>query len=348
MKNLILPDDEDPDATFETIRLIVENPDQQGRIDKILSAHCEGLSRSRIQNLMDQGQVTINGAVCETASRKLLLNDVVEIFIPPVVSALPKPENIPLDIIFEDDDLIVINKQAGLVVHPGAGNQSGTLVNALLHHCGQTLSGIGGVARPGIVHRLDKDTSGLMVVAKHDAAHHALSDQLADRSLSRIYKALVFKTPFPPIGTIDQPITRHASHRLKMAVGRKNHPDGGRDSRTHYSTEKKFGDAAALMECKLETGRTHQIRVHMQHLGHPLIGDPLYGPQPNALKAALLKNGHTPDIVQKVTDFGRQALHAAHISFVHPSSNKEMHFDADIAADMRGIIDALLLANTRG
>ena len=247
------------------------------------------------------------------------------------------PENIPLDIVFEDEHLIVINKQAGLVVHPGAGNYSGTLVNALLYHCADTLSGIGGVMRPGIVHRLDKDTSGVMLAAKTDQAHKGLAAQLEDRSLSRIYKALVLGVPQPRKGSVDQPLARDHRNRLKMAVNNSH----GKTAKTHYQVERDFKGVLSLLECKLESGRTHQIRVHMGYAGYPLIGDPLYGPQPTAVRAALKRGGYEPETIEEVMAFPRQALHAAAISFIHPASGEEMAFEAPMPEDFAGLIGLL-------
>lgn len=320
----------------ETYRFVIDETQAGGRADKVVSALCEDLSRARLQSLIADGLVTINGAALKP-SRKLAAGDVIEIEIPPVVPSVPQPEDIALDIVFEDEHLLVINKAAGMVVHPGAGNWSGTLVNALLHHCGDELSGIGGVARPGIVHRLDKDTTGLMVAAKNDRAHQGLSEQLSDRSLSRVYKALVLKVPMPVKGKIDRPIGRHSTARLKMAIDEKN----GREAITHYKVEKSYGAACALVECKLETGRTHQIRVHMEIIKHPMIGDVLYGPQPTALRAALEKEGYGQETVEKLLSFPRQALHAGAISFIHPVTQKEMSFAAPLPEDIDNLLKLL-------
>lgn len=315
--------DDPEELEYDQYRFEISGAEFCGRMDKALSLLCADLSRARLQKLIADGQVKVNGEVCALSSKKLVQGDVVEIAVPPPQEAVPRPENIALDILYEDEDLLVINKQAGMVVHPGAGNWSGTLVNALLHHCGDSLSGIGGVIRPGIVHRLDKDTSGLMVVAKNDAAHQALSAQLADRSLSRVYKALVFRVPVPIKGVVDQPIGRHSSSRLKMTVTRKQ----GREARTFYHVQENFADAAALVECQLESGRTHQIRVHMEYIKHPILGDPLYGPQRTALESALKKAGFTQDSLY-ILDFPRQALHAEAIRFIHPANGEEMEFTA--------------------
>lgn len=273
--------------------------------------------------------------------------------IPEADDATPQPEDIRLDILFEDNDVIVINKAVGMVVHPAAGNWTGTLVNALLHHCGDTLSGIGGIKRPGIVHRLDKDTSGVMIVAKNDHAHAHLSAQLADRSLSRVYLALVWDVPIPIYGTIDLPIGRDHKNRLKKAVKRGNFITHGhgeyddddtgrnksdtRDAITHYKVIETFDDALSLVECKLETGRTHQIRVHMQAKGHPLIGDALYGAQKTLQisRATRLGDDYNKDAI---VNFPRQALHAHKISFIHPRTEDIMEFSADMADDMARLI----------
>lgn len=307
------------------------------RIDKALAEMVDDLSRSRIQALMDGGQVMLNGAVHDNASYKVSAGDVIAIEIPPAEEAEPQAQNIPLDIVYEDDDLLVINKQAGLVVHPGAGNPDGTLVNALLYHCGDSLSGIGGVKRPGIVHRIDKDTTGLLVVAKHDRAHQGLSDQLADRSLSRTYDALVWRVPMPIKGTVDQPIGRHPSNRQKMSIG----GSGAREARTHYMVVDSYHDCVAQLECKLESGRTHQIRVHMAHIKHPLLGDGVYGLNAQESRSALKKAGFEGQNIDDILNFPRQALHAAEIRFIHPVSGDEMGFSAGLPEDMQNLLKLL-------
>ncbi len=320
-------DDSEEDGAAQSFTVI-----NAGRLDKVLSDLAgEGVSRNRLKNLIVDGQVTLNGNVCVDASRKVGAGDVIELTIPEAVEALPQPENIPLDIIYEDDDMLVINKPVGMVVHPGAGNPHGTLVSALLYHCGDTLSGIGGVRRPGIVHRLDKDTSGLMVVAKNDRAHNGLASQLSDRSLSRIYQALVWKMPTPIKGKINAPIGRHQQSRIKMSV--RSHAMG-REAITHYLREETFNDVISLMTCQLETGRTHQIRVHMQHIGHPLLGDQLYGLPPQEQRSLLNRGGYDEEVRDEVMAFPRQALHAAGIHFVHPVSGEEMEFEADWPQDL--------------
>lgn len=320
------------------LRFTIDQPEHEGRIDKVLNLLCgDQLSRTRIKALIEEGQVRLNQKPCDSANKKLRMGDAVEIEIPPPVAAEPGAEEIALDIIYEDEDLLVINKPAGMVVHPGAGNFSGTLVNALLHHNADDLSGIGGVLRPGIVHRLDKETSGLMVVAKNDIAHRGLAEQLETRSLSRIYKALVLGVPFPAKGLIDQPLGRHPSSRIKMSIRR----NGGKEARTHYTVEKNFRDQFALVECRLETGRTHQIRVHMEFLKHPLIGDPVYGPQTSALRAALKRGGYDEKPSEAVLAFPRQALHAWAMHFVHPVSGEELGFEAPLPKDFSKLLKNL-------
>lgn len=329
------PEDDEAEA-----QVFIVPDGEAGRLDKVLAALANGLSRSRLQGLIDDGAVMVNDAPPAAASMKVKAGDVLSVLVPPPVDAAPKPENIPLDIVYEDDDLLVINKPAGLVVHPGAGNWDGTLVNALLYHCKDSLSGIGGVLRPGIVHRLDKETSGLMVVAKNDRAHKGLSEQLADRSLSRTYHALVWRVPSIVKGKIDMPIGRHPTNRLKMAV-RPSNAQGAREAVTHYLREEAIADIISLMRCDLETGRTHQIRVHMQHLGHPLLGDPFYGLPAQEQRSFLKKAGADDDVMDSVLNFPRQALHAAEIRFIHPVLDEEMSFSADWPEDMQSLFNLL-------
>ena len=320
----------------DTHRYEIESAHVNVRIDKALSDLNEDLSRARIQALIAEGQVALNGVIAAKPSEKLAEGDVVSITIPDLKPAKPQAEDIPLDIVFEDDDLVVINKPAGLVVHPGAGNYDGTLVNALLHHCQGSLSGIGGVERPGIVHRLDKETSGLIVAAKHDKAHKGLAAQLEDRSLSRIYKALVLGVPMPPKGKIDQPLARHPGNRQKMAVQK----EGGKAAVTHYHVQERYNEAFSLVECALESGRTHQIRVHMAFIKHPLIGDPAYGPQPTAVRSVAKKAGYDDDIAEQLVGFPRQALHAEKMAFIHPVSGKNMQFTAALPQDFADMLKA--------
>lgn len=326
------------DVSGEDMLDLVVPEEQAGqRADKALAALCPELSRTRLQALITQGQVFVDDAVLESPSRKLEAGDAVRIIMPAPVQSVPEAEDIPLAVVYEDDDLLVINKPAGMVVHPGAGNWSGTLVNALLHHCADSLSGIGGVVRPGIVHRLDKETSGLIIVAKNDKAHRHLAEQLSDRSLSRTYFAVVLGVPFPIKGVVDRAIGRDRNSRLRMGTS----GTGLRDARTHYLVAERFGEACALVQCDLETGRTHQIRVHMQLLGHPLIGDPLYGPQRTALAAKLKKGGYEPEVIEEVCAFPRQALHAAALRFIHPRTQEEMEFEAEPPEDLVKLLKLL-------
>jgi 23S rRNA pseudouridine1911/1915/1917 synthase len=323
--------EEDGDASVLTV-------ETGGRLDKVLADLVGDVSRSRLKNLIVDGQVTLNGITCADASRKVAPGDEISLTIPEAVEALPQPENIPLDIVYEDDDMLVINKAVGMVVHPGAGNQNGTLVSALLYHCGDSLSGINGVKRPGIVHRLDKDTSGLMVAAKNDRAHNGLAAQLLDRSLSRLYQALVWKEPTPIKGSINAAIGRDQKNRLKMAVRAR---ASGREAITHYLREETFNGVASLVACRLETGRTHQIRVHMQHLGHPLLGDQLYGLPQQEQRSLLNRGGYDEETRDAVLAFPRQALHAAGIHFIHPVTGDAMEFEADLPPDMQELLDKL-------
>ena len=311
-----------------------------GRLDKVLAlsvaqiadlpTSAEGLSRARLQQLVKAGHVSCRGKIISDANHPAKEGDVYDLTLPPPAPATPQAEEIALDVRYEDDDLLVINKPAGLVVHPAAGNWEGTLVNALLAHCGKSLSGIGGVARPGIVHRLDKDTSGLMVVAKNDMAHQALTAQFADRTLSRIYQALVWGLPNPLEGEVEGAIGRHPKARQKMAVV----THGGKEALTYYETLDVFGTLASLVQCKLATGRTHQIRVHMAHVGHPVVGDPLYGTR---RKVA----GQEKGAVALLQNFPRQALHAGEIKFVHPRTGKTLKFKAPLPADMAVLVKSI-------
>ncbi len=310
-----------------------------GRLDKVLAmaaqeqAPDQGLSRARVQHLLKGGQVTCDGVLQNNPSAKAQIGQVYLLEIPPPVEATPQPQNIPLAVLFEDEDLLVLDKPVGLVVHPAAGNYDGTLVNALLFHCGASLSGIGGTARPGIVHRLDKETSGLMVVAKNDFTHQALTAQFSDRSLSRVYNALVWGAPTPLVGEIEGAIGRHPRNRQKMAVVSR----GGKEALTRYKVLEIFkGGIASLVKCRLATGRTHQIRVHMAHSGHPVAGDPLYAGRRGRFLGAGEKGP-----VGLIQAFPRQALHAGEISFIHPRLGKRKRFKSDPPADMKDLIKAL-------
>lgn len=324
---------------MDMIHFTVAHDMAGSRLDKFLAAACADLSRSRVQALIASGDVSVDGAAAG-ASLKLKAGQRIALRVPEAVDPDPVAQEIALDIVYEDDDLLVINKPAGMVVHPGAGNGDGTLVNALLHHCGDSLSGIGGVKRPGIVHRLDKDTSGLMIVAKHDKAHRFLSEQLSDRSLSRTYHALCWGAPEPRVGMVNLPLGRHPQDRQRMTIRRR----GGRDALTRYRAIATFGApeaAASLVECRLETGRTHQIRVHMQSINHCVVGDPVYG-APQTLRKALVKRGGLGDeAAAGLLGFPRQALHAHAIRFIHPRDEEEMSFSAPVPPDFQAILDVL-------
>lgn len=311
----------------------VEKDEQLLRLDKFLAEKSPDLSRTRIKDLIQTGFVHINGQLTQDVSLKVKEDQIIQIEIPPLVDSVPAPQDIPLDTLYEDNDLIVINKPAGLVVHPAPGNPEGTLVNALLSHCGASLSGINGVRRPGIVHRLDKETSGLMVAAKNDKAHQSLAHQLATREMSRIYQALVWGVLSPLEGVIEGSIGRDPRHRQRMALREK-----GKFARTHYKTLKTFGRVASLVECRLDTGRTHQIRVHLASKGHSLLGDPLYGKRPRAIPV-LLKNTLDTGWPKK-----RQALHAKELSFIHPTTKKKLTFSTDLPQDIRNLLDVLNLS----
>jgi len=309
------------------------------RLDKFLAASCPSLSRTRVQQLMQEGAVLLMGAdECDDASLKVKEGMVFTILIPPPLDDTPVPENIPLDIVYEDEHLIVLNKPVGLVVHPAPGHTRGTLVNALLYHCGDSLSGIGGVRRPGIVHRLDKDTSGLMMVAKTDKAHKSLSAQLADRTLSRRYLTIVWGAPPLKKGHVEAPIARHHTNRQKMTIP----PRGGRHALTYYERKDIYrGGVASLIECRLETGRTHQVRVHMAHLGHPVVGDSVYGLQQTGSRSLIRKADLDEDTGKALLNFPRQALHAWALEFIHPATDEEMSFEAAPPADMDALINLL-------
>jgi len=302
-----------------------------GRLDRAVAEAIPDLSRARVQALMSQGALSREGVVMADPSAKVSPG-LYRLVIPPTVSAEPRGEDLDLSVLFEDAYLIVIDKPAGMSAHPAPGSQSGTLVNALIHHCGATLSGIGGVARPGIVHRLDKNTSGVMVAAKTDAAHQGLSKLFAAHDIERAYIALTRGAPSPPSGSVVTRIGRSSSDRKKMAVLM----SGGREAITHYVVQKTFGPAArpsaAKVICRLETGRTHQIRVHLAHKGAPCLGDPTYGsgsPTPMVRSAIARAN------------LARQALHAAVLGFVHPITGEGLRFDTDPPADMATLERAL-------
>jgi 23S rRNA pseudouridine1911/1915/1917 synthase len=309
------------------------------RLDRML-AEASDLSRSRLKTLILEGAVTVGQRTIRDPGHRVNAGDAISVTIPPDAPAEPQGEDIPLTIVHEDDSLIVIDKPRGLVVHPAAGNQSGTLVNALIDHCGASLSGIGGVKRPGIVHRLDKDTTGLMVVAKTDRAHRALSAQFADHGrsgdLEREYLAFVWGTPDRPKGSIDAPLGRHPHARDKQAI----RPDG-REAITHWELLEKYPGidgktVASLLACRLETGRTHQIRVHLAHLGHPLLGDDTYGPGFKTKAVHLSEAGR-----ESLQALGRQALHAHILGFQHPKTGEVLRFQSRLPDDLSGLRHSL-------
>jgi 23S rRNA pseudouridine1911/1915/1917 synthase len=298
------------------LELEVENPSD--RLDKYLSNHVSDVSRSRLQNLIEQGCVKINNQVCSIKKSKLKKGDRIEITIPPLETLDLQPENIPLDILYEDKHLIIVNKQAGLVVHPAPGHYSGTLVNALLYHC-DNLAGIGGVQRPGIVHRLDKDTTGALVVAKTDEAHHHLQSQIKAKTAHREYLGVVYSRPKTEHGIINQPIGRHPVDRKKMAVVER----GGREAITYWKLLEKLGNYS-LLQFNLETGRTHQIRVHSHYIGHPIVGDPVYSSN-NSLKINL----------------SGQALHAHKLTLTHPISGEIIEAIAPLPTEFIKLLEVL-------
>jgi len=286
--------------------LIISEETANLRLDKVLSEQMEGMTRSAIQGIIEGGNVTLNGVRC-SKNTKSAVGDVVEVILPEVRTLDVEAQNIPLDIVYEDDDLLVVNKPKGMVVHPAAGNYDGTLVNALMYHCGDSLSGINGVVRPGIVHRIDKDTSGLLIVAKNDRSHSGLAEQIKEHSFLREYEAVVYGNIKNDCGTVDAPIGRHHTDRKKMCVTDKN----SRNAVTHYEVLGRYNGFTHL-KLRLETGRTHQIRVHMAHIGHPVAGDAVYGPK------------------KVITALNGQCLHARVIGFVHPISGEYLSFKSDL------------------
>lgn len=302
----------------QRIEIIIEEEQNGIRLDLVLSAVLEDFSRSFLQKLFEMERIRVNGAVCKEKKYKAVAGDMVELQVPEPQKLEVEAENIPLTIIFEDDDVLVVDKPAGMVVHPAPGNDTGTLVNALMHHCGGALSSINGVIRPGIVHRIDKDTSGLLMVAKNDRAHNALSKQLSEHSITRRYRAIVYHNMKEEEGTIDAPIGRDPRNRLRNAVT----DIHSRNAVTHYRVLERFG-RFTLIEAVLETGRTHQIRVHMAYRKHPLLGDGLYGPAKNKLGVK------------------RQMLHAGVLGFVHPGSGEYMEFNSPLPEDFLKVLRML-------
>jgi len=324
--------------TAERLQITIESGEGSARLDRVLAARVPKLSRSRLKALILAGQVSINKAQVGTAPVRdpayhVTAGDTIIIDVPEAADPVPKGESIALDIVYEDDDIIVIDKPAGLVVHPAAGHAAGTLVNALIAHCGTSLSGIGGVRRPGIVHRLDKDTSGLMVVAKNDRAHASLTTQFADHGrtceMRRGYLAFAWGAPNRTRGTVDAPIDRHPYAREKMAVR-----ESGREAVTHYEVREVFNGQdgkviASLLALQLETGRTHQIRVHLAHIGHPLMGDSVYGPHFKTKASQLGPQGRAA-----LAELGRQALHAYLLVIQHPRTGEILHWESPLPEEL--------------
>ena len=311
---------------IQTIDVRLDAAHAGWRLDRALAAAVPALSRERLKALIRSGAVEAGGTPVRDPATKVKGEEALRVAVPEPVPARNEAQDIPLNIVFEDEHLLVLDKPAGLVVHPAAGNLDGTLVNALLHHCAGKLSGIGGVARPGIVHRIDKDTSGLLVVAKTDVAHEGLAKQFAAHSIDRRYLAIVNGVPMASQGKVDAPLARSAANRKKIAI-----VEAGRGKRsvTHWKRLTLLQDAA-LVECRLETGRTHQVRVHMASIGHPLVGDPVYG-RPGRTHGKLLKD----------LSFHRQALHAAELGFTHPVTKHRLSFSSPMPPDMQELFNAL-------
>ena len=331
-----------PAPAAGSVRLVAEDADAGARLDRFLAGRLDGLSRSRIQALIKAGHVGGSDGTLVDPGCKVKPGMAVLIDVPEAEPAKPEAEDIPLTIVFEDKHLIVVDKPAGLVVHPSAGHATGTLVNALLAHCGESLSGIGGVKRPGIVHRLDKDTSGLLVVAKTDKAHAGLSEQFAahgtDGRMTRRYLAFAWGAPQHARGKIDAALARSTKDRTRIAVTRS---ESGRHAVTHYEVIERYDDAhgkplACQLACTLETGRTHQIRVHLAHVGHPILGDAIYG---SHFAASARRLDETTRAALEA--LGRQALHAAHLGFEHPVTRKRLAFDSPLPPELQALAKAL-------
>jgi len=299
----------------ERYTFLIDEESKGTRIDRVLSLLLAESSRSYIQKLIEKGNVSVDGKPCTSKNFKVSEGQQVELVMPPPQNLSVEAEDIPLDIVYEDEDVLVVNKPRGMVVHPAAGNYTGTLVNAIMHHCGERLSSINGVIRPGIVHRIDKDTSGLLMIAKNNMAHESLSAQLAEHSITRRYTALVYHNLAEDTGTVDAPIGRDPKNRLRMAVTSQN----SKEAVTHWTVLERFGKYT-LIEARLETGRTHQIRVHMSHIRHPLVGDMVYGPKK-----------------QPLTEEG-QMLHARVLGFVHPRTGEYMEFERPLPAEFEQVL----------
>ena len=326
------PDTETPQSDPSPPPVAAGAEDAGERLDRFLARRLSGLSRSRLKQLIETGRVSESGATLSDPSQKVKAGQVFRLELPPVAPATPLGQAMDLAIVYEDEDLIVIDKPAGMVVHPAPGNPDKTLVNALIAHCGGSLSGIGGERRPGIVHRLDKDTSGLLVAAKNDAAHQALAADFAARRIDRHYLAVVWGMPAPREGEIEGAIGRHPVDRKRMAVVSR----GGRSALTRYRVVAALGLGASLVECRLATGRTHQIRVHLASIAHPLLGDPVYGKETAERRARLSPAGRAA-----LAGFRRQALHAASLGFRHPRTGAWLAFESPMPPDLACLINAL-------
>ena len=330
--------------TFTSFLATVEEHHVGLRLDKFLSLALPDISRSRLQNLVEAGAVTLGTKPMGSATYKVKLGESFTLTMPDVVALALIPSHTVLDVVYEDDDILIINKPPGMTVHPAAGTREDTLVHALLGHCGASLSGIGGVARPGIVHRIDKDTSGLLAVAKNDAAHQHLSAQLKSREMKRTYMAFVWGTLNPKEGTVDAPIARHRRFRQQMAI-----VEGGKEAVTHYETLAAFRcpgtitPLATKVMCNLDTGRTHQIRVHMAHMKTPIMGDNTYGATTTTRLNRLKSGGlSVPEAaIASLHLLNRQALHAAELVLIHPKTNESMHFACDLPTDLVALETAL-------
>jgi 23S rRNA pseudouridine1911/1915/1917 synthase len=328
----------DTNSSGNELRATVADEQESMRLDRFLAAAFADHSRSRLEGLIEAGAVARGAETIRDTNHRVKPGEEYRLVLPDLKPATPQGENIPLNVVYEDKDLLVIEKPAGLVVHPAAGNPDGTLVNALIAHCGTDLAGIGGEMRPGIVHRLDKDTSGLLVAAKNERAMNGLSKQFAKHTIERAYNAVVWGAPRAGDGLIEGEIARNPFDRKRMTVVR----GGGKLARTHYRVIETFGDAprpfASLIECRLETGRTHQIRVHLTHIGHPLIGDPTYG---RARQTPRPKTDSEATAFAAAAEFPRQALHAYVLGFQHPTTRKDMRFESPWPADFSALVNAL-------
>ncbi len=328
----------------DTTSIEITAEEEGGRLDQTLAARLNGPSRSRIKKLIEQGHVSLAEGAMTDPSYRVKSGDWFRVELPKAEPAVPKAQRMDLKVAYEDEDVIVVDKPAGMVVHPAAGNWTGTLVNALLYHCRDSLSGVGGVLRPGIVHRLDKDTTGLIVAAKNDQAHAGLRDQFDRHTIDRAYQAIIWGSLRPLVGTIDAPLMKKETDHKRVVVAQRDDHPNARRAVTHYKTLKRYGDlaepAASLVECRLETGRTHQIRVHLFHKGCPLIGDAVYG-QGRKLLAKPEKMEHSENITKTVENFRRQALHAYQLGFRHPISGKKIELESTFPKDIKRLSQLL-------